>query len=100
LDDILVYNYTWEDDISHLMRVLETLKKKQLQANLTKCNFSQQSLVHLGYVIGEGELKVDPTNMEAIMKWVVPTTIIEFRSFVGETQYLWKFITSFSTTVA
>ena len=27
LDDILVYSATWEKDISHLMQVLETLKK-------------------------------------------------------------------------
>jgi hypothetical protein len=27
LDDILVYSATWEAHISHLMQVLETLKK-------------------------------------------------------------------------
>ena len=27
LDDLLVYNATWEEHISHLMQVLETLKK-------------------------------------------------------------------------
>jgi len=30
LDDILVYNATWEEHISHLTQVLETLKKHQL----------------------------------------------------------------------
>jgi hypothetical protein len=34
LDDILVYSATWEDHISHLMQVLETLKKHQLLVNL------------------------------------------------------------------
>jgi hypothetical protein len=100
LDDILVYSATWEEHISHLMQVLETLKKHQLLANLKKCEFSQQSLVYLGYVIGGGELKIDPTKMEAIMKWPVPTNCTEVRSFVGETQYLWKFIASFSVVVA
>jgi hypothetical protein len=38
--------------------------------------------------------------MEAIMKWPVPTNSTEVRSFVGETQYLWKFIASFSAIVA
>jgi hypothetical protein len=28
LDDILVYSATWAENISHLMHVLETLKKK------------------------------------------------------------------------
>jgi hypothetical protein len=96
LDDILVYNATWEEHISHLMQVLETLKKHQLLENLKKCEFAQQYLVYLGYVIGGGELKIDPAKMEAIMKWLVPTNVSEVRSFIGVTQYLRKFIASFS----
>jgi hypothetical protein len=46
-------------------------------------------------VIGGGELKIDLTKMEAIIKWSIPTNITKVRSFVGETQYLWKFIASF-----
>jgi hypothetical protein len=63
--------------------VLETLKKNQLLDNLKKCEFSQQSLVYLGYMIGGGELKIDPTKMEAIIKWPVPTNVTKVRIFVG-----------------
>ena len=55
LDDILVYSATLKEHISHLKQVLETLKKHQLLENLKKCEFIQQSLVYLGYVMG-GEL--------------------------------------------
>jgi hypothetical protein len=40
LDDILVYSSTSQEHISHLMQVLETLKKNQLLANLKKCEFA------------------------------------------------------------
>ena len=40
-DDILVYISTWEEHMSHLIQVLETLKKHQLLANIKKCEFSQ-----------------------------------------------------------
>jgi hypothetical protein len=56
--------------------------------------------VYLGYVIGGGKLKIDPTKMEAIMKWLVPTIFTKVMSFVGETQYLWEFIASFLAVVA
>jgi hypothetical protein len=56
--------------------------------------------VYLGYVIGGGELKIDPTKMEDIIKWTVPTNVTFFRSFVGETSYLRKFIASFSVVAA
>ena len=92
LDDIMVYNYTLKEHISHLTQVLETLKKHQLLENIKKCEFSQQTLVYLGYVIGEGELKIDPTKMEAILKLSIPTNVYVVRSFIRETQYLRKFI--------
>jgi hypothetical protein len=68
LDDILVYSATLEENISHLMQVLDILKKHQFFANLKKCEFAQQYLVYLGYVKSGGELKIHPTDMEAIMK--------------------------------
>jgi hypothetical protein len=50
-------------------------------------------------VIGGGELKIDPTKMETIMKWLVTTNVTEVRSFVGVARYLQKFIASFSVVV-
>eukprot|EP00253_Pinus_taeda_P005416 PITA_05416 len=65
--------------------VLETLKKHQLLAKLKKCEFVQQPLVYLGYVIGGEELKIDPAKMEVIMKWLVPSNVFEVKSFIGAT---------------
>jgi hypothetical protein len=56
--------------------------------------------VYLGYVISGGELKIDPTKMEAIMKLSVPTNVTEVRIFVGETQYFRKFVASILAIVA
>lgn len=100
LDDILVYNVSWEEHILDLMQVLETLKKNQLLANLKKCKFFQQYSVYLGYVIDGGKLKMDPTKMEAIMKWSFPKNCTEVRSFGGGLQFLQKFIASFLVVVA
>ena len=51
--------------------------------------------MYLGYVIGEGEMKIDAVKMEAIMKWPIPTYVSKEMSFVGEAQYLRKFIALF-----
>jgi hypothetical protein len=51
--------------------------------------------VYLGYLIDVGEPKIDLTKMEDIIKWRVPTNSTKFRSFVGATKYLQKFIESF-----
>jgi hypothetical protein len=40
LDDIRAYSSTWEEHISHIMQVLNTLKNHQLLTNLKKCKFA------------------------------------------------------------
>jgi hypothetical protein len=63
--------------------------------NLNKCEFGLHLLVYLGYVIGGGELKIDPANMEVILKWPTPTNVTKVRRFFGVLQYLWTFIAFF-----
>jgi hypothetical protein len=100
LDGILIFSNTWKENLSHVMHVLETLKENKLIANLHKFDFRKTSLIYLGHVIGEGDLRVDPNNTEAITKWLVPASLIELGSFMGETKYLKKFIANVSTIVA
>jgi hypothetical protein len=46
-------------------------------------------------VIGGGKLKIDPPKKEVILKWSVPTKVINVKSLVVVVQYLWKFIEYF-----
>ena len=56
--------------------------------------------MYLGYVNDGGQLKIDPTKMDAIMKWSVPTNVSEVKNFITVSKYLRKCITSFSILVA
>ena len=51
--------------------------------------------MYLGYVIDGGELKIDPSKMDAIIKWPVPTNVFEVKSFIREAEYRRKFIALF-----
>jgi len=99
LDDTLVYSSTWEEHMSHIMQVLETVKRNQLLVNLKKCEFLSNHW-SIWYVISEGELKIDLAKIKAIKKWPIPTNVAKVRIFVGETQYLKQFVVSFSVVVA
>ena len=63
---------------------------------MSKCEFAKTSLVYLGYVVGNGQLKVDPMKVECIVKWPKPSIVTEVRSFLGAVQYWRKFIAKFS----
>jgi hypothetical protein len=64
--------------------------------NLKKCEFGKESLVYLGHVIGGGEMKVDPTNVEPLSEWPTLTSVSEMRTFMGVAQSLMKFISTSS----
>jgi hypothetical protein len=66
LDDILIFRNTWKENLSHVMQVLETLRKTRFIANLQKCVFGKTSLIYIGHMIRRGEFRVDPGNIATI----------------------------------
>ena len=51
IDDILVYSKDRENHDTHLRVVLETLRKEQLYAKLSKCEFWLNEVSFLGHII-------------------------------------------------
>jgi hypothetical protein len=67
LDNILIFSQRWEDNIKHAKIIFELLKKEELYIKLSKCEFGKKTLVYLGYIVGNGQLKIDPTKVEVIV---------------------------------
>ena len=67
-----------------------------MHLKLSKCEFGKTSLIYLGYIVGGGHLKIDPTKIDVIEMWPIPQNVIEVRSFLGAFHYWRKFIAQFS----
>ena len=67
IDDILVYSKDWEDHDKHLRVVLETLRKEQLYAKLSKCEFWLREVSFLGHIVFEEGIRVDPKKIKMII---------------------------------
>ena len=96
LDDILLFSKTWEDHVKHVKQTLDVLKRENIYVKLSKCEFGRTSLNYLGYIVGGGELKIDPSKVEVIVNQPKPKSSIEVRSFLGAAKYWIKFISNFS----
>jgi len=96
IDDILIYSKTPEEHAKHLQMVLEILREKKLYAKLSKCEFWLTEVNFLGHVISKDGVSVDPSKVEAVLKWEQPRTVTEVRSFLGLAGYYRKFIENFS----
>ena len=100
IEDILIYSRTQEEHAEHLRLVLGVLREKQLYAKLSKCKFWMGEVQFLGHVLSAQGIAVDPTKVEAVVKWGSPKSAIEIWSFVGLTSYYRRFIEGFSKIVA
>ncbi|KAD1573174.1 hypothetical protein E3N88_42603 [Mikania micrantha] len=96
IDDILIYSKTHEEHADHLRRVLEFLKKEQLYAKFSKCDFWIREVQFLGHVVNEKGIHVDPAKTEAIKNWTAPKTPTEVQQFLGLAGYYRRFIEGFS----
>lgn len=54
---------------------------------MKKCKFKSSELSFLGFIVGEGYVKMDPTKIDALMSWAVPTSASKVRSFLGLTSF-------------
>ncbi|GJX06489.1 putative reverse transcriptase domain-containing protein [Tanacetum coccineum] len=77
IDDILIYSKNKKEHRENLKIILELLKKEQLYAKFSKCDFWLDSVQFLGHVIDNKGVHVDPAKIEAIKNWAAPTTPTE-----------------------
>jgi len=91
-DDILVYNMSWEDRMTHLREVLIILQQHQLVVNQKKCTFVQQEVKYLGHIISARGVAVDPNKVKSVREWPMPQNTKGVRGFLGQTGYYRKFI--------
>ncbi|GJT62560.1 putative reverse transcriptase domain-containing protein [Tanacetum coccineum] len=79
IDDILIYSKSKEEHVEHLKLIQEFLKKEELYAKFSKCNFWLSKVQYLGHVIDSVGIHVDSTKIESIKDWASPKTPTEIR---------------------
>nr|GEY19799.1 putative reverse transcriptase domain-containing protein [Tanacetum cinerariifolium] len=83
IDDILIYSKNKKEHEEHLTLILEFLKKEELYAKFSKCEFWIPKVHFLEHVIDSKGIHVDSAKIESIKDWASPKTPTKIRQFLG-----------------
>ena len=98
VDDMIARYQTEEENLDHLQKLFERLKKYKLRLNPNKCTFGVRSGKLLGFVICNKGIEVDSTKVKAIQEMPTPCTEKEVRGFLGRLNYISRFISHLTAT--
>ncbi|GJU89829.1 putative reverse transcriptase domain-containing protein [Tanacetum coccineum] len=79
IDDILIYSKNKKEHEEYLKAILELLKKEELYAKFSKCEFWIPKVQFLDHMIDSQGIHVDPAKIESIKGWPSPNTPTEIR---------------------
>nr|GFA10056.1 reverse transcriptase domain-containing protein [Tanacetum cinerariifolium] len=80
----------------HLRQIFSLLKKEELYAKFSKCEFWISRVQFLDHMIDCRGIHVDPAKIESIKDWASPKTPTEIHQFLGLAGYYRRFIEGFS----
>ncbi|GJU99018.1 putative reverse transcriptase domain-containing protein [Tanacetum coccineum] len=83
IDDILIYSKNKKAHEEHFKAILELLKKEELYAKFSKCEFWILKVQFLDHVIDSQGIHMDPAKIESIKDWASPKKPTEIRQFLG-----------------
>lgn len=66
LDDILIFSEGEEQHVEHVKTVFERLRKFQLYAKASKCEFYTRKVEYLGFIVTPTGIEMDPKRVELI----------------------------------
>ena len=74
LDDGLVIADSIDQVLERLNTVLDTLVKAGFSFNFAKCSFLKTSVLYLGYIVHNGDVRPNPGKIHALSSLPTPTT--------------------------
>ena len=91
VDDAIIYSEEWDQQIKTIGEFFEILNKAKLTINLAKSEFCHATLIFLGHVVGQGQVKPVEVQVKAISDLHVPTCNRQLMRFRGMAGYNRKF---------
>ena len=96
MDDMLIFSHDTDTHRKRTLRLLQRLQENDLFLKAEKCVFDTDEVEFLGMIIRPDHVAMDPTKLNGIKDWPVPTTVKGVRSFLGFGNFYRRFISHYS----
>lgn len=100
MDDILIFSENPKDHEKHVRLVLQRLRDAKLYINLDKCNFNQDTVGYLGFIVGPEGIRMEEERVAAIANWCPPVSVKDIQVFLGFTGFYRRFIKNYAKIAA
>ncbi len=95
LDDVVIHRNSWAEHLQQVQQTIEKIQAAGLKLNVAKCEWARQEASYLGYYLGNGQLRLQVDNVEAVLRSPRPMSKKEVRSFSGLVGWYRRFIPNF-----
>ena len=96
MNNLLIFSPDEDIHHEHTRRVLQHMTELDLHLKLEKCHFTATEVEYLGMIVKPGQLAMDPVKLDGIANWPTPEKAKDVRSFLGFTNFYWRFIPDYS----
>lgn len=100
MDDIIVPSKTYEEGMKNLKLTLSVAEENGLNIKWKKCQFLQQTVEYLGFIIEDGKIKPADRKLKAVANFPEPDSVKAVQSFLGLTGFFRKFIMNYAVKSA
>lgn len=100
MDDIIIPSKTYEEGMQNLKLTLSVAAENGLNIKWKKCQFLQQTVEYLGFIIEDGKIKPSDRKLKAVSNFPEPDSCKAVQSFLGLTGFFRKFIMNYAAKSA
>ena len=98
VDDIIVKSKDTGSHTINLRKLFERIKQYRLRLNPQKCTFGIAAGKLLGFLVSDRGIEVDPSKIKVILEMPPPKSEKEIKGFLGQLQYISRFIAMLTST--
>ena len=100
LDDVIIASTSFAQHLKDIDAVFTRFKEAGLKLKASKCHFCCSEVEYLGHLVTRDGVKPNPSKVDLIANWGVPTSASNLHSFLGLAGYYRRLINKFAAREA